>query len=291
MTARKVATETFARDAALPFERSETSDQGPLEGRRRLSGAFSIDIDRIETDPNQPRKRIDGAYLDELTQSIRRHGVLQPISVRYVDETNRYRIVAGECRYTAAKRAGIDSLPCWVKSPKENEILVHQIVENWVRSDLNAFELADSLAILRDANRWTQQQLAQQTGKSKGEISKLLSILSLDPSVQNVARQDETGRISKRHLYALSRLPVPLQGSLLKRIKREDLTAVDVERFAEREARRRETGDARGSRTFRRSFRTSRAHVTFTFRTDTIGDEHVLEAIQEIKRQLARSDA
>ncbi len=216
---------------------------------------------------------------------------MQPISVRYVEETDRYRIVAGECRYTAARRAGIDSLPCWVKSPKENEILVHQIVENWVRSDLNAFELADSLAILRDSNRWTQQQLAQQTGKSKGEISKLLSILSLDPSVQSVARQDKTGRISKRHLYALSRLPVPFQDSLLKRIQRDDLTAIDVERHVEREARRRETGDARGARTFRRSFRTSRAYVTFSFRTDTIGDEHVLEAIQEIKRQLARNDA
>jgi ParB family chromosome partitioning protein len=290
LAAREVAAETFGRDAALPFERSEASDQGPLEGRRRLSGAFLIDIDRIETDPNQPRKRIDEGYLDELTQSIHRHGVLQPISVRYVEETNHYRIVAGECRYTASKRAGIDSLPCWVKSPKENEILVHQIVENWVRCDLNAFELADSLAILRDANHWTQQQLAQQTGKSKGEISKLLSILSLDPSVQSVARQDETGRISKRHLYALSRVPVPHQNTLLKRIQRDDLTAIDVERLIEREARRRETGDARGARTFRRSFRTSRAHVTFSFRMDTIGDEHGLEAIHEIKRQLARDE-
>lgn len=274
----------------MPFEKSGDSLQGPLEGRRRLSGAFSIDIDRIETDPNQPRKRIDEADLDELTQSICRHGVLQPISVRYVEETNRYRIVAGECRYTAARRAGIDSLPCWVKSPKENEILVHQIVENWVRSDLNAFELADSLAILRDANHWSQQQLAQQTGKSKGEISKLLSILSLDPSVQSLARKDKTGRISKRHLYALSRLPVPLQGSLLKRIERDNLTAVDMERLAEREARRRERGDARGARSFRRSFRTSRAQVTFTFRTDATGDEHVLEAIHEIKRQLSQSN-
>ena len=274
----------------MPFEKSGDSLQGPLEGRRRLSGAFSIDIDRIETDPNQPRKRIDEADLDELTQSICRHGVLQPISVRYVEETNRYRIVAGECRYTAARRAGIDSLPCWVKSPKENEILVHQIVENWVRSDLNAFELADSLAILRDANRWTQQQLAQQTGKSKGEISKLLSILTLDPSVQSLARQDETGRISKRHLYALSRLSVPLQSVLLGRIKRDNLTAIDVERLAEREAHRHERGDARSARIFRRSFRTSRAHVTFSFRTDTIDDDQILEAIHEIKRQLARDE-
>ncbi len=284
--ARQLASETFRRNATLPFEASGGSRQGPQEGRRRLSGAFSIDIDRIETDPNQPRKRIDEGYLEELTQSIRRHGVLQPISVRYVEETNRYRIVAGECRFTAAQRAGIDSLPCWVKSPEDNEVLVHQVVENWVRSDLNVFELADSLAILRDANHWTQQQLAEQTGKSKSEISKLLSILNLDPSVQSVARRDETGRISKRHLYALSRLPAPLQNSLIGRIQHDNLTAIDVERLAERQTQQRNRGDRRGARTTRRSFKTGRAHVVFSFRGDAIRDEHVLEAIDEIKQQL-----
>jgi ParB family chromosome partitioning protein len=249
-----------------------------------------IDIGRIETDPKQPRKRIDTSYLDELTQSIQRHGVLQPISVRYVEETDRYRIVAGECRYMAAKRAKIDCLPCWVKTPKENEILVHQIVENWVRSDLNAFELADSLAILRDANRWTQQQLAQQTGKSKGEISKLLSILDLDPEVQSIARADTGSTISKRHLYAVSRLPSPMQKKVLSRVQRDNLTAMDVERIAAREANRQEQATHRAAPVFRRSFRTSRAHVNFVFRSDNISDEDVLHAMHEVRRQLGRHD-
>lgn len=262
-----------------------------MEGRRRLSGAFLIDIDRIEPDPDQPRKRIDPGYLDELTQSVRRHGILQPISVRYVEATERYRIVAGECRYTAAKQAGLTEMPCWVKSPKENEVLVQQIVENWVRSDLNTFELADSLAILRDANGWTQHELAQQTGKSQGEISKLLSILDLDPQVQSLARKDTTGRVTKRHLYALSRIDVPLQETLVKRILRDNLTALDVERIAEREAKRRETGDARARRRFSRSFRTSKAQVVFTFATETIFDSDVLKAIQEIKRELGESES
>jgi ParB family chromosome partitioning protein len=190
----------------------------------------------------------------------------------------------------AAKRAKIDCLPCWVKTPKENEILVHQIVENWVRSDLNAFELADSLAILRDANRWTQQQLAQQTGKSKGEISKLLSILDLDPEVQSIARADTGSTISKRHLYAVSRLPSPMQKKVLSRVQRDNLTAMDVERIAAREANRQEQATHRAAPVFRRSFRTSRAHVNFVFRSDNISDEDVLHAMHEVRRQLGRHD-
>lgn len=261
-----------------------------MQGRRRLSGAFLIDIDHIEPDPNQPRKRIDAAYLDELTQSVRRHGVLQPISVRYIERTNCYRILAGQCRFTAAKRAGLAELPCWVRSPKDSEVLVQQIVENWVRSDLNPFELADSLAILRDANHWTQQQLAEQTGKSKGEISKLLSILDLDPEVQSAARGASAGHLSKRHLYALSRLPVPLQKTVLTRVERDNLTAVDVERLALREARRQEEAAHRGPPVFRRTFRTSRAHVSFVFRSNDISDKDVLQALHEVRRQLGRHD-
>ena len=258
-----------------------------MAGRRRLHGAFAIDIERIEADPNQPRKRIDAVHLEELTQSIRRHGVLQPISVRYVDDTGQYRIVAGECRYTAARQAGLTELPCWVKTPNDNDVLIEQIVENWVRSDLNPFELADSLAILRDANGYSQKRLAQETGKSAGEISKLLSILNMDTTVQSLARKDQTGRLSKRHLYALSRLPVPMQTRVLQRIQRDKLTAVDVERIAERLARNAEKGDRRGARYSRRSFRTSKAQVTFSFRSDTDSDQDVLTAMHEVELHLA----
>jgi len=258
-----------------------------MAGRRRLSGAFLIDIDRIEPDPNQPRKRVDPEHLEELTRSVRRHGVLQPITVRFVAETERYRIVAGECRYAASKAAGLSEMPCWVKSPKEGEILIQQVIENWVRSDLSPFELADSLAILRDANGWTQKDISRETGKSKGEISKLLSILDLDPDVQAIARNDASGRVAKSHLYHLSRLPVEEQTVLIEHI--HNLSTRDVERYVERyEARRR--GDRRGQPVFRRSFRTSRAQVSFVFRSDSISDHDVLQALHEVKRQIAGQD-
>jgi ParB family transcriptional regulator, chromosome partitioning protein len=257
-----------------------------MEGRRRLHGAFAIDIVLIEPDPNQPRKRIDPIHLAELTQSIQRHGVLQPISVRLIEATGRYRIVAGECRYTAARQAALSEMPCWLKSPKENQILVEQIVENWVRSDLNPFELADSLAILRDANGYTQKMLAEETGKSSGEISKLLSILGLEPDVQSLARSDQTGRISKRHLYSLSRIPGAMQATVLEKVQTQNLTAIDVERIAERLNRQREIGDRRGQPKSRRTFKVSEGTVAFSFFSDAISDKEVLQALDQVRRQL-----
>ena len=181
-------------------------------------------------------------------------------------------------------------MPCWLKTPKDHEILVEQIVENWVRSGLNPFELADSLAILRDANGYTQKMLAEETGKSPGEISKLLSILSLDAEVQSVARSDESGRVSKRHLYALSRLPAPMQTSVLQKVQQQNLTAVDVERIVERIAHQSETGDRRGNATvFRRAFKTSLGTVTFAFQRNTISDRDVLCAMQEVGHQVEKT--
>ena len=113
----------------------------------------------------------------------------QPSTVRCVETAKSYRIIAGERRYTAARNAGLTEMPCWVKTPKHEEILRHQIVENWQRADLNPFELADSLAVLQDANRYTQADLATATGKSQGDVSKPLTILDLDPDVQKIAHE------------------------------------------------------------------------------------------------------
>lgn len=257
-----------------------------MQGRRRLHGAFAIDIGLIEPDPNQPRKKIDPVHLDELTKSIKRHGILQPISVRYIEETGRYRIVAGECRYTAANQAGLTELPCWLKTPKENEILVEQIVENWVRSDLNPFDLADSLAILRDANGYTQRQIAEETGKSTGEISKLLTILDLDPDVQKTVRDDTSGRITKRHLYSVARLPVPQQTILIDRIQRNELSAIDTEKLVGRMLEKRDTPKKGGAPVSRRRYVTRYATVQFIYRKQHVTDADLLNTLKEVQKQI-----
>lgn len=216
-------------------------------------------------------------------------GVLQPISVRYVEESDQYRIIAGECRFTAAKRAGLQEIPCWVRSPEKSRILLEQVVENWHRSDLNAFELADSLAILRDSNGFTQQQLAETTGKSPGEVSRLLSILDLPPKVQSLARNDESGRLSKRHLYALRSFPEDRQIRLLRKVQDGRYTAETLESLAAPVPSVSETG--RRSNWQYRTFRTKQAEVRLVFRKPEITGHDILQALREVREMVAEDES
>ena len=227
-SAALTANEAFTQKPAIDPLSPPTSSPAQ-QGKRRLRGAFYISIDRIEPDPDQPRKTFDSQRVAELASSIKSLGVLQPITVRYEAEADRYRIIAGENRFQAAKQAGLKELPCWERTPEQNQILLQQVVENWVRSDLNPFELADALGLLRDANGYSQVELAATTGKSKGEISKTLALLELDPEVQKLAREDQTGLVSKRHLYAIREFPIDRQIKLIAGIKDGRYTAEALE--------------------------------------------------------------
>ena len=175
-----------------------------------------------------------------------------------------------------------------MRTPRDSEILLQQIVENWQRSDLNPFELAESLAILRDSNGYSQQQLAETTGKSKGEISKLLSILELSPEVQSVVRSDATGRLSKRHLYALRSFSEARQLRLVASIQAGRHTAESIERLAGPASSPSETG--RKVNWQRRIFDTSSARVTFVFRKSEISGQDILKSLHEIRRLVAEDE-
>ena len=249
-----------------------------------------IQLNRIEPDPEQPRKQLDSQHIAELTASIKQMGVLQPISVRYVESAARYRIIAGQCRFTASKQAGLTDIPAWVRSPEENMILMEQVIENWQRSDLNPFELADSLGILRDANGYSQVQLAEFTGKSKGEISKILSLLELDPEVQQLARSDASGAVSRRHLYALRDFPVARQLKLIAGIQDGRYTAESLEMLAANEKQKR-SDVGRVNNWMRRTFKTRHATVSIQFRKSDPSDHDILAALSEVKRQVAEDAA
>lgn len=284
--ATAAADRAFSTPQPLGLDAAPETQAGEVVGRERLKGAYLIDIARIEADPNQPRKKIDPDYLRELTQSVRELGVLQPITVRYVAEIDRYRIIAGECRFTAARSAGLPKIPCWVKSPSAEHILLEQIVENWQRSDLNPFDIADSLAVLRDGSGFTQQQLAQRTGKSAGEISKLLSLLDLDLAVQKVARDDTSGTFTKRHLYSLSRLPSVQQPVVLERVRRDSLSALDTEKLIGRMVEKRDKPNKGGAPVTRRAFSTRYASVVFTYRKKDVTGTDLLMTLREVKQQI-----
>ena len=130
-----------------------------------------------------------------------------------------YQIIAGERRYQAALAAGLSEIPCWVQNPKEEHILVHQIVENWQRAELHPYDLADALARLRDVTGYSQKKLAEVTGKPESEVSRLLSLLRINPAVQQQARRDMAGTVTKRHLVALAQLTPEDQQEVMVEVK------------------------------------------------------------------------
>jgi len=284
--ALEAAGRTFSSQPAANFDGDTTGASKIEPGRSKLKGAFLMPIDRIRPDPNQPRKQIAPDHLRQLVASIKRVGILQPITLQYIEGDDIYQILSGECRFTAARAAGLKNLPVWVKTPKNEEVLLHQVIENWHRSDLNPFDLADSLAQLKDANGLSQADLSRSTGKNKSEISRLLSLLDLDADVQKLARDDSTGRITKRHLFAVARLKVGDQMKLVNRIVNQDLTAMDVERYVQRIEQPKGRRKTTGAPVTRRKYTTKHASVLLTFRKKEVNDDDVLFALQELRGQI-----
>ena len=165
---------------------------------RRLS------IASLRPNPRNPRKSYDPAELDELVQSVREKGVVQPILVRPVG--TEFEIIAGERRWRAAQKAGLHDVPVVVQEATDKEALELAIIENVQRSDLNPLEEAAGYQQLIDDFQYTQAQLAEVIGKSRPHIANTLRLLKFSPAVQDYLR---SGQISAGHARAIATLPDP----------------------------------------------------------------------------------
>lgn len=157
-------------------------------------------------------------------------------------------------------------------------------VQNWRRLDVRPYDLADALVTLRDAEGLSQRELARKIGKAEGEVSKILTLLELDPAVQRMARQDRTGRIGRRHLYAVRLLPPRQQLSLIRKVQREAITADESERLAASRTKGRTTRRAHSAT---KRFKTSQATVTIVFQKENVTRREILDAIREVRARIA----
>ncbi|MGN0571357.1 MAG: ParB/RepB/Spo0J family partition protein [Candidatus Fimenecus sp.] len=161
--------------------------------------AVTLPIDEIEPNRAQPRKTFDETALAELADSIRAHGVLQPLLVR-PSADGSYRLVAGERRYRAARMAGLSEVPVTVREMTDEEESVFALIENLQREDLNAIEEAEGLKQLIDTYGLTQEQAASRVGKSRTAVTNSLRLLNLPDSVMGLVKD---GKISMGHARAL----------------------------------------------------------------------------------------
>lgn len=162
------------------------------------TGLLEIDIDLIEPNPEQPRTRFTETNLEELTQSVRANGIVQPIVVR--QKGGRYEIVAGERRWRAAQRAGLQKIPAIVKEVSDDKLLELALIENIQRQELNAIEEAKAYRKLVDTVGLTQEMIAERVGKNRTVITTFLRLLKLPDDIQKLIEEE---KISAGHGRAL----------------------------------------------------------------------------------------
>ncbi len=284
-SASQAATQAFSNTSNLSLDRQP----GPpvqQEGRRRLTNSFYIKTDRIVRDPDQPRKKFDSQQLQELQASIAERGIKQPLTVRWNGELDKYMIVGGERRFRAAQALDMQEVPCWVQGPEGAEVLIDQIIENWQRSNLEPVETAAALARLRDEFGCSQTEIARQTGKSKVDVSKLLTIHDrVVDSVKELGQQ-EVGKMSKRHMYNIARLPATQQEDIAEQVIAEGLNSQQTESLVDQLSPKKHIAVKKGLAGRQRRFKTSKADVLMTFTKEKITAGDIQRVIQELTGQV-----
>ncbi|MDY4337771.1 ParB/RepB/Spo0J family partition protein [Streptococcus sp. 21WXBC0057M1] len=183
-----------------------------------------IRISDIQKNPYQPRKEFSKEKIQELAQSIKENGLIQPIIVRQSPVIG-YEILAGERRYRASIEAGLSEVPVIIKKLSDQDMMVHSIIENLQREDLNPIEEAKAYQSLIDKG-YTHADIAEKMGKSRPYITNLVRLLTLPDFI---LKEVETGKLSQAHARLLIQLPLKEQKKLLNRIQKEDLSVRQVE--------------------------------------------------------------
>lgn len=194
------------------------------QGIQRNKQGFDIELDRIAPDPDQPRKDFPDEEIGELAESLKVHGQLQPALVRWVEESGKYFLIAGERRYRAALKAALKTLRCDVYSGAltPGQVLELQVIENAKRKDLKPIEHARTIRRLIDEFGYTTKVVGDRLGMSQGAVSKALAVLDLPEDVQ---ADVESGAIPKEHAYHLSKVASPeVQREIASKVKSEKLT-------------------------------------------------------------------
>lgn len=199
----------------------------------RTQGSSTINevaIDRIEANPNQPRREFDEEALQELAHSIRQIGIIQPITLRQTDD-NRFQIIAGERRWRASQLAGLKAIPAYIRTIDDENVMEMALVENIQREDLNSIEIALAYEHLSEKSGMTQEKISERVGKSRAAIANYLRLLKLPAQVQMALQKKE---IDMGHARALLALDSPsLQIKLFKEIQKNGFSVRKVEELVQ----------------------------------------------------------
>jgi len=213
------------------------------------TGAIAeIPVDQIEVNPFQPRTHFDEAALQELAESIKVHGIIQPITVRRLSG-NQYQLISGERRFQASRLAGLKSIPAYIRSADDQQMLEVALIENIQRENLNAIEIALSYQRLISECNLKQDELGERVGKNRATVTNYLRLLRLPPDIQIAVRDN---RLSMGHARAIINVENPeKQLYIFKKTLDEDLSVRKVEELvremSHRKAEKQENQEAGSS--------------------------------------------
>ena len=214
--------EQLFSEGGLNFQNLETSI---VEEAKDNNQIVEINLSELRANPYQPRKNFDEQGLNELAQSIKEHGVFQPIIVK--KSIKGYEIIAGERRFRASKLAGLSSIPAIVKDFSDEEMMQIALLENLQRENLTAIEEAKAYKSIIESMNITQDELAKKVGKSRSHITNIIGLLKLPTSVQDMVLYN---KISMGHARVLSKLDDETkQEELAQRVISEDLSVRSLE--------------------------------------------------------------
>lgn len=200
-----------------------TFNDGETQGSSSIS---EVELDKIVPNPDQPRRAFDEEGLRELSASIKSIGVIQPVTLRKLDD-DTYQIIAGERRYRASQMAGLSSIPAYIKTADNDEMMEMALIENIQREDLNSIEIALAYQNLIDTLSLTQEQLSERVGKKRATVTNYLRLLKLPAEVQMGVKNK---KIDMGHARALITMNDPVaQLSLYNLILEEGLSVRKVE--------------------------------------------------------------
>ncbi len=199
------------------------------------SGSLStLPISQVQPGLNQPRKKFDAEAISELADSIREHGLIQPLTVRRLG-SGYYQIIAGERRWRAAKEAGLEEVPVNIIEADDKKVMELGLIENLQREDLNPMEEANGYKVLMDDYGMTQEDVAQRMGKSRPAIANALRLLNLPDAVRFLL---EEGQLSAGHAKAILAAPAgEPQKKLAQKVVAEGLSVRETEALAKRMAK------------------------------------------------------
>ncbi len=199
--------------------------------KEELKNITYVNIDNIRPNPYQPRKQFNKASLEELCESIKEYGVIQPINVRKITN-NSYELVAGERRLRAATMAGLKDIPAIIINVDDNDSAVMALIENLQREDLSYMEEAEGYNNLIMEHSFTQEELAQKIGKSQSTIANKIRLLKLPPLVKKILSDNN---LTERHARSLLKLhDEQLQLKVLKNVCEKGLNVKKTEELVEK---------------------------------------------------------